>query len=66
MNMYQNAKNSNILAFKAIISVNWCLSCWTKWFESSLVAVASKNSVKVTLRAKDYDPGQSNWQTEKH
>ena len=28
--------------------------------------MASKNSVKVTLRAKDYDPGQSNWQTEKH
>ena len=28
--------------------------------------MSSKNSVKVTLRAKDYDPGQSNWQTEKH
>ena len=37
--------------------------CHTELNDLNLVKlqyVASKNSVKVTLRAKDYDPGQSN------
>lgn len=47
MNMYQNVKNSNILAFKAIISVNWCLSCWT---ENDLNLVKLQWLVRILLR----------------